>query len=152
APAQAHAGGPHLRGLVFEATNAAAGNGVQVYLRGADGRLTAGPLVPTGGLGAGASLSSQGGIVRDGDRLLVVNAGDNTVSSLQITPFGLRLRDVAPSGGTRPVSVTVHGGLVYVLNAGSDSIAALRLDRDGDLHPVAGSSRPLSGTGTNAAQ
>ena len=141
-----------VAGHVYEATNAAAGNAVQVFDRGTDGSLTPGALVPTGGLGAGVSLASQGGITRDGDRLLVVNAGDNTVTSFRITGSGLERRDVEPSGGVRPVSVTVHDNLVYVLNAGSDSITGLRLDGGGHLAPIAGSSRALSGTATGAAQ
>ena len=37
------------------------------------------------------------------------------------------MRDVAPSGGVRPVSVTVHGDVVFVLNAGNDSHGSLNL-------------------------
>ena len=70
---------------VFETTNAAAGNAIQVFDQASDGTLTVGPVVPTGGLGTGDSLASQGGIARDGRTLLVVNGGDNTVSSFVIT-------------------------------------------------------------------
>lgn len=151
-PAFAHDGGRRDVGHVYQATNAAGGNAVQVFDRAADGRLTAGPLVATGGLGTGASLASQGGIVRDGRTLLVVNAGDDTVSSFAITERGLELRDVEPSGGDQPVSVTVHDDTVYVLNAGSDTISGLRLGDKGRLRPINNSTRPLSGTGTGAAQ
>lgn len=147
-----HRGGGRAGGQVFEATNAAAGNAVQVFDRNPDGSLTAGALVPTGGLGAGSSLASQGGIVREGRLLLVVNAGDATVSSLAITGRGLEPRDVEPSGGVRPVSVTAHDDLVYVLNAGDDTISGLRLDERGRLKPIPGSTRPLGRTGTGAAQ
>jgi 6-phosphogluconolactonase (cycloisomerase 2 family) len=139
-------------GQVFEATNAAAGNAIQIFDRASDGTLTVGALVPTGGLGTGTSLASQGAVMRDGDRLLVVNGGDNTVSSFEITDHGLSLRDVEPSGGVRPVSVTVNDHIVYVLNAGSDSISGFRLNGHGNLSPIAGSTRSLSGTGTGAAQ
>jgi 6-phosphogluconolactonase (cycloisomerase 2 family) len=149
----ANADGPHATpGAVYQATNSAAGNAVQVYSRDAAGALTVADVVPTGGLGSGNSLGSQGAIVRDGRRLLVVNAGDSTVSSFVISRYGLELRDVAASGGVRPVSVTVHGDTVYVLNAGSDSISGLRLDDDGDLRLIANSTLPLSGTGVRAAQ
>ena len=70
---------------VFEATNAAAGNAIQVFDQASDGTLTVGPVVPTGGLGTGDSLASQGGIARRRRTLLVVNGGDNTVSSFVIT-------------------------------------------------------------------
>ena len=137
---------------VYEATNAAAGNAIQVFERASDGTLSVGALVPTGGLGTGTSLASQGGVTRDGRRLLVVNGGDNTVTSFAITGDGLVRRDVESSGGVRPVSVTVNDNIVYVLNAGSDAITGFRLSERGDLRPIAGSTRPLSGTGTGAAQ
>jgi 6-phosphogluconolactonase len=137
---------------VYEATNAAAGNAIQVFERASDGTLSVGELVPTGGLGAGISLASQGGVTRDGNRLLVVNGGDNTVTSFSITSHGLVRRDIESSGGVRPVSVTVNDNVVYVLNAGSDAITAFRLNGHGDLRRIAGGTRPLSGTGTGAAQ
>ena len=137
---------------VFEVTNAAAGNAVQVFDQASDGTLTVGPVVSTGGLGTGNSLASQGGIARDDRSVLVVNGGDNTVSSFVITHNGLSLRDVEPSGGVRPVSVTVNDGIVYVLNVGSDSISGFRLNDRGNLKAIAGSTRPLSTTGTGAAE
>lgn len=137
---------------VYEATNAAGANAIQVFDRNPDGSLRAGELVATGGRGAGTSLGSQGGVVRQGKVLLVVNGGDNTVSALRITNRGLEPRSVAPSGGTRPVSVTVHGDLVYVVNAGSDTISGLRLSEGGRLTPLPGSTRPLSATGAGPAQ
>ncbi len=137
---------------IYEATNAAAGNAIQVFERASDGTLSVGALVSTGGLGTGDSLASQGGVTRDGDQLLVVNGGDNTVTSFAITRHGLSRRDVESSGGVRPVSVTVNDNVVYVLNAGSDTITGFRLSGHGDLRPIAGSTRQLSGTDTGAAQ
>lgn len=148
----AFAAGPKYTSMVFQATNDPAGNALQLFERQADGTLAVGDLVATGGLGSGDSLASQGAVVRDGRHVLVINAGDSTVSSLILDHGDLELADVAPSGGVRPVSVTMHDGVVYVLNAGSDSISGLRLDADGDLRPIPDSSRPLSGTGTGAAQ
>lgn len=150
-PVEASDGGPS-GGHVFQATNDPAGNAIQVFDRSADGSLTVGALVPTGGLGSGDSLGSQGALVRDRKHVLVVNAGDSTVSSFVLRRGGLVLRDVAPSGGVRPVSVTVHDDTVYVLNAGSDTISGLRLDGDGDLQPISNSTLPLSGTGVGGAQ
>jgi 6-phosphogluconolactonase len=48
--------------------------------------------------------------------------------------------------------VAEYRGLVFVLNAGSDSIAGFRLQRDGTLEPLASSTRSLSGSGTDPAQ
>ena len=139
-------------GHVYEATNAAAGNAVQIFDRLRDGRLRTGSVVATGGLGLGASLASQNALVRQGDLLFVVNAGNDTISTLAITPRGLVQRDVEPTGGDRPVSVTVHGSTVYVLNQGDATISGLRLGPDGQLSPLHGSTRQLSRVGdTDAA-
>jgi 6-phosphogluconolactonase (cycloisomerase 2 family) len=142
-------------GHVFETTNAVAGNTVQVFDRLRDGQLRAGAIVATGGHGLGSSLASQGGLVRDGDLLFAVNAGDNTVSTLAITDRGLVRRGIAPSGGARPVSVTVRHGIVYVLNQDSETISGLRVSHDGHLQPLPHSTRALSksaSTPTAAAQ
>ena len=121
-------------GQVYEATNAAAGNAVQVFDRYADGHLVAKGAVATGGKGAGASLHSQGGLVRDGRLLFVVNAGDKPVSTLAITGHGLVWRDTEASGGTLPASVTAHDGVAYVLNQGSSTISGFRYDRGRPAH------------------
>jgi 6-phosphogluconolactonase len=66
-----------------------------------------------------------------------------SVFDLSSSPPTLASR--SPSGGTRPVSVTAHDGLVYVLNAGGDgNVSGFRVDRDGALHAIAGGTSPLS--------
>lgn len=141
------------RSTVFIASNAAAGNSVLIYQRSANGNLAAAGEVATGGLGSGGGLGNQGGVAStdSGRTLLVVNAGSNDVSVLRVRNGGLALTDRLPSGGTQPVSVAVHDDMVYVLNAGSDTISGFRL-RHGRLAPIAGSTRPLSGSGTAPAQ
>jgi hypothetical protein len=60
------------------------------------------------------------------------------------TPRGLHLIGTANSGGTDPNSVTIaRDNLVYVLNAGSKTIAGFRLGDHG-LCPIPGSVQPLS--------
>jgi hypothetical protein len=121
APAMASGG----KGAVFTLTNAASGNEVAVFDRASDGSLTAAGTVATGGNGTGAGLGSQGALVLDGRRLLAVNAGSNTISLLHVGRRGnVRLADVEPSGGVGPISVTVHGKVVYVVNAGDATHAA----------------------------
>jgi 6-phosphogluconolactonase len=147
--ATARSAHPSVVGHVYEATNAAGPNSVQVFDRYADGHLVARGAVATGGQGNGASLHSQGGLVRDGGLIFVVNAGDNTVSSLAITSHGLKQRSVVGSGGTLPVSVSAHDGLVYVLNQGSSTIAGFTVS-GGKLHALPGSARTLRTTGGTA--
>lgn len=154
AHAQTQTGEHAVAGAVYTATNSSQGNSVLVFDRLADGRLVAAGSVSTGGAGTGAGLGNQGGVVlsRDERWLLVVNAGSNTVSVLDARGRGLQLVDVQSTGGVRPVSVTEHRGIVYVLNAASDSIEGFHLDREGQLAPIPGSTRGLSGAGTAAAQ
>ena len=144
---------PATVGALFTATNGASGNEVLAFDRLADGHLSPAERVSTGGLGTGAGLGNQGALVlsRDERWLLVVNAGNDTVSVLDASRR-LRLVDVSSSGGVRPVSVTESRGVVYVLNAGSDSIAGFKLTRTGRLTPIPGATRGLSTTGTAPAQ
>lgn len=142
-------------GSVYTLTNGAAGNAVAVFDRAANGSLTPVGSVATGGLGAGGGLGSQGAIVLGGRRLLAVNAGSNSVSLLRVREDGPVLRDVAPSGGVRPISITSHGRLVYVLNNGDAAtpanITGFRIWQ-GRLFSLPGSSRPLSTGAPGPAQ
>ena len=150
---------PGASGAVYTATNSVNGNQVVMYDRTADGELVRVNAFATGGLGTGSGLGNQGGMTMTADRkfLLVVNAGSHDVSVFETTLDGLVLRDRKPSGGRNPVSVTVNGRLVYVLNAGGaagsvDSVVGFRLSREGALSMIAGSTRGLSATSTGPAQ
>ena len=147
APATASAGSLPV-GAVFTLTNDPAGNAVQAYLRRADGSLHALGTFATGGLGSGTGLGSQGALVRadSGRSLLAVNPGSDDLSVLTLTLRGMVRVDTEPSGGDLPISVTEHGGLVYVLNGGpgGTSISGFRLTRSG-LDPIPGSTVPTSG-------
>lgn len=141
-PAQA-ADQPGAAGAVYTMTNSPGGNAIEAYARASDGTLTPAGISPTGGdgghLGSGHSIA----VSRDGSVVVNVNAGSNSISAFAATPRGLRLIGTASSGGTDPNSVTIAGdNLVYVLNAGSDTIAGFRLS-DAGLHPIPGSVQPL---------
>lgn len=136
-------------GLVFTSSNNAAGNELLVFGRGERGRLTLRATLPTGGLGSGAGLGSQGAVTLSGNgrRLYVVNAGSNTVSTFALDGREIRLRSVVDSGGLHPISVTEDDGLVFVLNDGGAGNIAGFLDRQGTLQPLPGSQRALSTAG-----
>jgi 6-phosphogluconolactonase len=140
---------------VYALTNSPTGNAVAVYSRQGDGSLTPAGSVATGGNGSGTGLGSQDAVIvsDDGRLLFAVNAGSNSVSSFRIATGGLELVDTAPSGGSTPTSVAFHEGLLYVLNAGvPNSVSGLTVSEDGELTPLAGSTRPLSGADTAPAQ
>lgn len=149
----ASAGAGGAAGAVYTLTNETGGNAVAVFDRAGDGTLTPAGTVSTGGLGTGGGLNSQGAIVLDGHRLFAVNAGSNEISAFAVRSHGLILTDVAPSGGVLPISVTVYGDLVYVLNKGTPgNITGFRVGSDGSLTPIPGSTRPLSAPAVNPAQ
>ena len=141
--------------MIFTMTNAADGNAIVAFARSETGELTPDGTYPTGGNGNGAGLGSQGALVLtdNGRWLFAVNAGSNSISVFRVTPGGLHLRDVVSSGGEMPISVTIHGRMVYVLNAGgTENISGFLFHPNGRLQPLSGSTRPLSGTGVGPAQ
>jgi 6-phosphogluconolactonase len=143
------------RRAVYTLTNQVAGNAVAVFNRAADGTLTAAGTVATGGTGTGAGLGSQGAVALsdDGQLLFAVNAGSNDVSVLTVGSAGLSLASVTPSGGTLPISLAVHGQVLYVLNAGGNgNISGFSVGTGGTLAPIAGSTQPLSGTHVGPAE
>jgi 6-phosphogluconolactonase len=149
-PAEAMA---HSPGAVYTITNSPGGNAVKVFLRAGDGSLSVGGEFPTGGTGIGSGLGSQGAVVLDGKRLFAVNAGSDSISAFEVKKGALELVDTVSSGGDQPISLTVDDGLLYVLNAGvAGNISGFVISRGGELLPLAGSTRPLSGSGTGPAQ
>ena len=142
-------------GAVYTLTNQVGGNAVAVFTRAADGRLTAAGTVSTGGTGTGASLGSQSAVTLsdDGRWLFAVNAGSNDVSVFSVSPAGLALASRTASGGTLPISLTVHGNVLYVLNAGgTGNISGFAVGTSGALTAIAGATLPLSGPSVGPAQ
>lgn len=140
-----------MTGAVFTMTNAADGNEILMFDRNTDGSLQPAGAVSTGGLGTGGGLGNQGGLVLgDGNRTLyAINAGSNEISAFHVGRDGLKLIQTIASEGQRPISIAVHGRLLYVLHAGgSGSINGFRITHRGTLHPIPGSMRPLSGAAT----
>ena len=146
--ATARADGGHA---VFVQTDNTAGNRIVAYRRGADGTLSPAGSYATGGRGGildGSVVdhtASQGSLGLDSQHGLLysVNAGSNTISVFAVHGDRLALRQVLGSGGTFPVSVTVHGDVVYVLNAlNGGSVQGYRVLGTA-LIPLPGSHRAL---------
>ena len=127
-------------GAVFTMTNAVEGNEILMYTRAGNGKLTFKQAYTTGGLGTGAGLGNQGGVVlSDNHRwLFVVNAGSDELSVFAVRHHRLILRDKIYTGGTGPVSVAVDRNLIYVLNAGSDTISGFTLGRHDNFRKIDG--------------
>jgi hypothetical protein len=142
---------------VFVQTDNPAGNQILSYQRTWNGQLTGGMAYDTGGDGAIAAqsvvdpLASQGSVqlADQGQVLLTVNAGSDTISVFQVYGSALALSQIVPSGGQFPASIAVHGNLVYVLNSGgAGSIQGYGLF-GGRLWPLWGSNRTLGLANTN---
>jgi 6-phosphogluconolactonase len=159
---------PHPRnfhaGAVYVLTNQVE-NAVAAFNRSAHGELTPAGEFSTGGAGdpvpqgtdpATDPLASQGALILDqGNQFLfAVNAGSNQISVLRVGTTDLTLVGVFDSGGVRPISLTLHENLVYVLNeGGTPNITGFTVGADGTLTPLAGSTQPLIGdTAADPAQ
>jgi DNA-binding beta-propeller fold protein YncE len=144
-------GPPGASNAVFVQTDDPAGNHVVAYHRAANGTLTAADSYATGGRGgvlAGSVVdhtASQGALAYDPAHALLyaVNAGSDTVSVFSVSGDRLTRREVLGSGGSFPVSVAVHGDLVYVLNAlGGGKVQGFKVIGS-FLVPLPGSRRDL---------
>jgi 6-phosphogluconolactonase len=152
-------GAPNV-GHVYVNDNTAGTNTIAAFARNTNGSLTAVPGSPftTDGAGTGAGLTSQGAIqtTADGRFVIAVDAGSNQVSVLAAERNGA-LADVpggtVSSDGIDPVSVTVHGDLVYVANqgsaAGGSNLSGFVLTPFGQLYPLPNSTVALP-TGATA--
>ena len=139
---------------LFISTNAPASNEVLVYQRAGNAAASYVTRVATGGLGSPSGLGSQGAVTLSGNGryLFVVNAGSNTVSTFALRRSGLELKSIVDSGGLRPISVTEHDGLVYVLNGSSENVIGFR-NVGGTLVALPGGTGTLSAAnGTGPAQ
>ena len=145
-------------GHVYVNDNTAGVNTIGAFDRHADGSLTpiAGSPFAAGGQGTGTAVGSQGALQlsSDGRYLLAVDAGSNQISVLRVRPVG-SLRAVGHpvwSGGVEPISIAVHGSLVYVANEGNketgtgSNYTGFRLGDGGHLAPIEGSTIDLPTT------
>jgi 6-phosphogluconolactonase (cycloisomerase 2 family) len=145
-------------GSVYTMDNASSGNNVLAFQRAADGALSPAGSFATGGTGTGGGLGNQGAVLltHNARWLFACNAGSHEISVFAVRPDGLLLTDKVGSGGRRPVSLTLHRNLLYVLNAGgvvgdSDNITGFEFEA-GKLVPISGSTRALSAASTGPAQ
>lgn len=162
APTSSGAGADHwAQGAVFTMTNDPSGNSILAYVIGPGGSLIPAGEFGAHGIGTGVSLADSGSLALTADHqwLLVVDAGSNAVTLFHVNSPGeagplLTFADRVSSHGTLPVSVTVYGSLVYVLNAGTSTapgnIFGFTLTDHGLLLPLYGSSRPLSTSASTA--
>ena len=145
-------------GHVYVNDNTAGTNTIGAFDQHSDGSLTpmTGSPFSAGGAGTGTIVGSQGSIQAtvDGNWVLAVDAGSNQISVLAVGSDGsLTPAPGSPvgSGGIEPVSIAVHGDLVYVANEGNgitgSNYTGFTLADDGRLTLLAGSTFALPATG-----
>lgn len=142
-------------GYVYVLNNNLVGsNSISVYSREEDGSLTFASTTSIGGTGSVLAFAdgTQGSLIithDEGTRLFAVDAGSNQISVVNVHKGHLAPVGVFSSHGVGPVSLSYHDGLLYVLNAANGStqaanVAGFRVDDEGNLHYIAGSTQPLS--------
>jgi len=141
-------------GAVYVLSNQPAENAVIVFHRNADGTLHRAGRFPTSGAGYGSGpnpLGSQGSLILSADNrlLFAVNAGSDSITTFAVVGDALTPLQTISSGGTQPVSLTVHRDALYVLNAGGESpnITGFRItpepQQSKTLVPIVASTQPL---------
>jgi 6-phosphogluconolactonase (cycloisomerase 2 family) len=135
---------PAVIGHLYVNDNTTGVNTVAAFDRLSNGSLTAidGSPFKAGGLGTGGGIGSQGSLQLSADDryVLAADAASNEISVLRVRPDGA-LRPLEggpiPSGGSRPVSIAVHGALVYVANQGDvPNVTGYRLNPGGHLRAI----------------
>lgn len=134
-------------GAVFAMSDASAANRIFVYRRGDGGQLKRVGNVRTRGVGIGTDLDTQGGLCLGPDNrfLYAVNAGSDDISVFAVN--GTRLEFIQKVyAGDEPVSLTLHGNLLYVLNGSvtGNGIRGFKVAHDGRLTALPDSFRALS--------
>ncbi len=145
---------------VFTTTNDPAGNELAIFQPIAIGGLSEPLFFPTGGKGSGTGLGSQGAVALSHDRqyLYAVNAGSGSITVFHLSINGPVSMQVMSSGGSNPVSLTLLGNILYVLNAGgslpggTDCINGFTIKNDGTLTSLKNSKAYLSAASTAPAQ
>ncbi|MCA9793254.1 MAG: beta-propeller fold lactonase family protein [Candidatus Eremiobacteraeota bacterium] len=144
---------------VYTLTNEAT-NRVRAFTRSTTGALTFLNNFATGGSGTAGGLNGSSGAVvfqANTNRLFAVNAVSNSVTMMLLGIDGtLTPVSTVNSGGVRPISVTVSGDLVYVLNFGDGGANAANISgfavSGNQLVPIPNSTQLLSQVNPNPAQ
>jgi 6-phosphogluconolactonase (cycloisomerase 2 family) len=140
---------------LFALSNQSAENRLLVYNRLSNGSLEYDTSVSLSGKGTGALLGSANPLLgsADGSFLFAVNAGSNSITSIDVRGSLPIARDTISTNGVKPVSVAVFSNWVYVLNQGGNgSICGFTYDGNGSLNYIPNSFLQLGTGPVNPAQ
>ncbi len=128
-------------------TNRAAKNQVVAFNRAADGTLTEVGTYSTRGNGIGVDFDTQGGLTLSADHryLYACNPGSDNVTVFAVDGAKLTLIQKV-SAGDQPLSITLSGGLAYVLDGSvaGNGVTGFTVAANGMLTPIPNSFRDLS--------
>lgn len=134
-------------GAVFAMTNATAENEIVRYCRASNGTLERLNSVRTRGLGIGVDTDTQGPLrlSQDNRFLYAVNPGSDNITVFEVDGARLKFLQIVDAGD-QPLSLTISGNLLYVLNGSvaGNGIRGFRIRRDGTLRVLPDSFRALS--------
>jgi 6-phosphogluconolactonase (cycloisomerase 2 family) len=135
-------------GAVFAMTNATEGNEIVVYSRASNGTISRlNNREKTRGLGIGVDTDTQGPLRRSPDNrfLYAVNPGSDNISVFEVEGTRIRFLQII-AAGDQPVSLTIHGNLLYSLDGSvaGNGIRGFRIAPDGTLTELPNSFRMLS--------
>jgi 6-phosphogluconolactonase (cycloisomerase 2 family) len=151
---QAHAASG--AGHVYVLDNPAGPNSISIYDRAANGALTYANTTAIGGTGTGSPLGSQGSLTLADGYLFAVDGGSNQISVVAVDHGALVPVGVYGSRGVAPVSLAVHGDLLYVVNNGDTTtpanVAGFHVHDDGALTPLTKVNAALSAALPTPAQ
>lgn len=134
-------------GAAFAMTNRSDKNEIITYRRAVDGSLTRVGRVSTRGNGIGVDTDTQGALRLSSDHrfLYAVNAGSDEVTVFSVNGTQLTFLQKVYAGD-QPLSLTIHGDLLYVLDGSvaGNGITGFTRNSDGTLTALADSFRELS--------
>ncbi len=142
--ADAQTGAP---GAVFAMTNRAGNNEVIAFSRATDGTLTQAGRYSTRGNGIGVDFDTQGGLMLSNDHLYLYacSPGSDTVTVFGVSGTTLTFLQKIYAGD-QPLSLTIFGNLLYVLDGSvaGNQITGFTIAGDGTLSPLPNSTKALS--------
>ncbi|MBA3419514.1 MAG: beta-propeller fold lactonase family protein [Geodermatophilaceae bacterium] len=134
-------------GAAFAMTNRSTNNQIISYKRAANGTLTRVGNTSTRGNGIGVDLDTQGGLRLSSDNrfLYAANAGSDEVTVFGVNGTQLTFLQKVYAGD-QPLSLTINGNLLYVLDGSvaGNGILGFRRGSNGTLTPIPNSFRELS--------
>ncbi len=140
---------------LFTLSNQIADNRLLIFKRNLDGTMEYDSSISLHGIGIGTTLGSANPLMasQDGNWLFAVNAGSNSITSIDIRGNIPQAISTISSNGVKPVSIAVYQNWLFVLNQGNNgNISGFTYDNNGVLSPLPNATAELGIAPVNPAQ